>query len=383
MPWKETNVVNERTEFVLKAMRTDNFRELCGEYGISCKTGYKWRRRFLERGKAGMSDESRKPALSPMQVDGAVACEMVRLKNAHPYWGPKKIQVLYGRLHQPVPSLSTFKRVLGRAGLVKPRRTRKMKQSGGLYSGRKASAPNEVWTVDFKGWWYSAGSGRCEPLTVRDEYTRYVLDIRVVANGRTETVRECFERLFEQNGVPAAIRSDNGAPFASSYGILGLSRLSAWWVVLGIDLERGRPACPQDNGAHERLHLDMARELERQSVVDQQAAMDVWRKTFNEERPHEALGMRCPGDLYARSDRRYEGTPDDLEYPGMVSRRVHRAGYIVWQQQQIWLSHALAGWSVGLQRREHSKWDVWFGRVLLGQFDAATMSFTRRGMSET
>src|SRR5262249_16316076 len=152
-------------------------------------------------------------------------------------------------------------RVLQRAGLVQERRVRKRGQSGRLCSGRQATAPNEIWTVDFKGWWRVAGGQRCEPLTVRDEFSRYVLEVRAVADAGTATVRSWFERLFEQNGVPEAIRSDNGPPFASDNGLLGLSKLSAWWVALGIDLERGRPGCPQDNGGHERLHLDIQREL--------------------------------------------------------------------------------------------------------------------------
>lgn len=188
-----------------------------------------------------------------------------------------------------MPSANSFKRVLGRAGLVEKRRARERTEVGRICLGRKASAPNEIWTVDFMGWWRGANGQRCEPLTVRDEYSRYVLDLRVMADARTETVRACFERLFERNGVPEAIRSDNGSLFASSAGVLGLSKLSAWWVALGIDLERGRPGCPQDNGAHERLHLNDERELRGEQ---QQASFDEWRRSFNEERPHEALAMK-------------------------------------------------------------------------------------------
>src|SRR5262249_36320164 len=156
--------------------------------------------------------------------------------------------------------------------------------------GKKASAANEVWTVDFKGWWYGAQGGRCEPLTVRDEFSRYVLDLRALPDASMKTVRAAFERLFERSGLPGAIRSDNGSPFANVTGVLGLTQLSAWWVALGIDLERGRPGCPQDNGAHERLHLDIGKELEAKRLGEQQAVLDQWRRSFNEERPHEALG---------------------------------------------------------------------------------------------
>lgn len=376
MPWQQVEPMNQRSEFVLRAIKTDNFRELCREYRISTKTGYKWKERFVREGLSGMAELSRRPKSSPEGLDEAVVCEIIRLKHKHRHWGPRKIRKVYERFHEQVPSESSFKRVLERAGLVVPRRLRSRKESGRLHSGRKASAPNEVWTVDFKGWWYGAQSQRCEPLTVRDEFSRYVLELRLMANARGETVRTCFERLFEQHGLPEAIRSDNGAPFASDTGVLGLSRLSAWWVVLGIDLERGRPACPQDNGGHERLHLDVEKEL-RGNAVEQQAGFDEWRLTFNQERPHEALGMQCPAELYGDSQRKYEGTPADLEYEGMHSRKVAKWGSISWGSRMIFISGALAGWSVGLEPCGEGKHNVWFGRLLLGQLEERTLSFER------
>jgi len=368
--------MNQRSEFVLRAIKTDNFRELCHEYGISAKTGYKWKERFLEYGLKGMSELSRRPRSSPGGLDEAVVCEIIRLKQRHRHWGPRKIRKVYERLHEELPSESSFKRVLERAGLVQPRRLRGRHQAGRLFSGRRASAPNEVWTVDFKGWWHARGK-RCEPLTVRDEFSRYVLELRAVENARAETVRVCFERLFEQHGMPEAIRSDNGAPFASDQGVLGLSRLSAWWVVLGIDLERGRPGCPQDNGGHERLHLDVERELRGADWAEQQAGFDEWRRTFNQERPHEALGMRCPAEVYSKSQRKYEGTPDDLEYQAMNSRKVAKWGSISWASRLVFISGALAGWSVGLEPCGEGKHNVWFGRLLLGQLEERTLSFER------
>jgi transposase InsO family protein len=377
MPWKAVEPMNQRTEFVLRAMKTDNFRELCQEYGISTKTGYKWKERFLESGLSGMAELSRRPKSSPTGLEEATVCEIVRLKERHRYWGPRKIRRVYERLHGQAPSESSFKRVLERAGLVEPRRQRSRQQSGRLSSGRKAQAPNEVWTVDFKGWWYEAQGRRCEPLTVRDEYSRYVLELRAVADARTQTVQSCFERLFAQHGLPGAIRSDNGVPFASDQGVLGLSRLSAWWVALGIDLERGRPGCPQDNGGHERLHLDVERELRGQTVEDQQAAFEEWRRSFNQERPHQALGMKCPAELYHPSERKYEGTPEDLNYERMESRRVAKQGCIRWAKERVFISCALAGWSVGLEACPAGKWNVWFGRLLLGQLEEQTLSFQR------
>jgi transposase InsO family protein len=369
--------MNQRTEFVLRAMKADNFRALCREYEISPKTGYKWRERFLEYGLSGLGELSRRPKSSPGGLAEAEVCEIIRLKQRHRYWGPRKIRKVYERFHEEVPSESSFKRVLERAGWVEPRRLRARRPSGRLFSGRKAQAPNEVWTVDFKGWWHVPGDKRCEPLTVRDEFSRYVLELRAMVNAQSQTVRVCFERLFEQHGVPGAMRSDNGAPFASDQGVLGLSRLSAWWVVLGIDLERGRPGCPQDNGGHERLHLDVERELRGQDLVGQQAGFDEWRKTFNQERPHEALGMKCPAELYKGSERKYEGTPEDLEYKGMESRKVAKWGSISWGSRLIFISGALAGWSVGLEPWKEGQYNVWFGRLLLGQLEERTLSFKR------
>lgn len=377
MAWKEIDAMNQRTEFVLRALRTKNFRALCGEYGISTKTGYKWRERFLQYGLEGMAEESRRPKSSSSGLAEAVVCEIVRFKERYRKWGARKLRDVYFRTHGSAPSESSIKRVLARAGLVERRRLRKRQEAGRLFSGRRAQSPNEVWTVDFKGWWYTPNGERCEPLTVRDEFSRYVLEVRSVADSRTETVRACFERLFERYGMPAAIRSDNGSPFASTNAVLGLTRLSAWWVVLGIDLERGRRACPQDNGAHERLHLDISREIEARRGGEYQAELDEWRRVFNEERPHEALGMRRPAEVYERSERKYEGTPEDVEYPVMERRRVQHGGFIRWKGQWLFISTALKGWSLGLEQTGADHWNVWFGRLLLGQVETSTLSFQR------
>lgn len=375
MPWRKTEPMEQRIEFALKAMQTLNFRVLCQEYGISTKTGYKWKERFMREGLEGMGEESRRPKSHAAQLPEEEVCEIVRLKLAHMSWGPRKIRELYLRRHRGVASESTFKRVLERAGLTQKRRRRCCAEAGRLSSGRRASAPNEIWTVDLKGWWRSYGK-RCEPLTVRDEHSRYVLELRVMQNARTETVRQRFERLFERAGLPQAMRSDNGSPFASINALFGLSRLSAWWVALGIDLERGRPGHPQDNGAHERLHRDISREIEALGQSDQ-GSFDLWRQTFNYERPHEALGMRCPGELYRSSERKYEGTPDELHYPQMCARRVGAKGAIKVDNQHFFLSTALAGWDVGLKPLTQDRLEVWFGRLLLGQVDLSVGHFFR------
>jgi transposase InsO family protein len=375
MPWKQIEPMNQRIEFVLESLHTDNFRSLCQDYGISPKTGYKWRERFMAQGVQGMEEHSRRPQSSPRGLEEGVVCDIVRIKQQHLAWGPRKIRAIYSRTHPQSPSESSFKRVLERAGYTEKRRLRPKSQTGRLGSGRRAQAANEIWTVDFKGWWYG-GPGRCQPLTVRDEFSRYLLELRALPNAQSQTVRAVFERLFETRGLPQAIRSDNGPPFGHVAALLGLTQLSAWWVALGIDLERNRPGCPQDNPAHERLHLDIGRELEAERVSEQ-AVFDQWRRSYNEERPHEALGMRLPAELYCPSTRKYEGTPADLSYRGMETRRVQKTGHIVWERHGLFISTALQGWSVGLQARDEGLYDVWFGRLLLGQLDPQTASFRR------
>lgn len=270
--------------------------------------------------------------------------------------------------------MSSFKRVLEKAGMVKKRRKRSAKAGGRIVEGRRASAPNEVWTVDFKGWWYDE-EGRCEPLSVRDQCCRFVLELQALPDARTDTVQARFVILFQEYGLPESIRSDNGAPFASSQGLLGLSRLSAWWLALGIDLERGRPGCPQDNGAHERFHRDVCAELEKTPYAERQPAFDVWRQEYNEVRPHDALGKCTPSEVYEPSPRRYHGTPEILEYEGCATRRVNARGKISWEGKAIFLSTALRGWDVGLRPAEKGLIDVYFARLHLGQIEPSTAAF--------
>lgn len=376
MPWKESRKMDQRIEFVMKSLNCQNFGELCREYGISRKTGYKWRERFLRGGSGGLDELSRKPKGHAEALSEETICEIVRLKQAHPAWGPVKIRELYRRKHPAVtPSESSFKRVLDRAGLTEARKRRPARESGRLATGRKAEAPNEVWTVDFKGWWHGADKVRVEPLTVRDEFSRMILDLRALESAKTGAVRECFSRLFEAHGLPVAIRSDNGPPFASARGLLGLTRLSAEWLAMGIDLERGRPGCPQDNGAHERMHLDIRNELEAGRIGRDQDAFDLWREEFNTVRPHQSLGMRCPAEVYEPSSRSYHGVPERLDYGAMEARRVNQKGMICYRRERTFLSESLGGWDVGLAPIEDDLVEVRFASVLLGHLEPQTSSF--------
>lgn len=377
MPWKETPKMDQRIEFAMRAMSCGNFGELCREYGISRKTGYKWRERFVGSGLEGMKERSRRPKKHARSLSEEVVCRIVRLRSAHPSWGAHKIRDIYERRHGgEVPSESSFKRVMERCGLVKKRERRQREAGSRLEAPVKVEEPNALWTVDFKGWWRGASGRRVEPLTVRDAYSRYVLEMYAVENAKGATVGRRFEKLFEAHGLPTAIRTDNGTPFACSHALLGLTRLSAWWLALGIDLVRGRPGCPQDNGGHERLHLDIFRELERERRCEDQVTFDLWREEFNTVRPHEGLGMARPADVYRPSSRSYSGTPESIDYGGMDTRKVHRQlGTIVLGRETIPISQALGGWNVGLAPVPGGELEVWFAKLLLGHIDPQTASF--------
>ncbi len=382
MPWQETDVVDQRTEFVLRVIRgVERFGDVCREYGISRKTGYKWKERFLSEGLSGLGDESRRPQTSPRELTETMVCQIIKLKHAHPGWGPRKLRAVLARTGSPsdLPSESSFKRVLDKAGLVERRRRRSPREQGRLTLPVKAERPNHVWTIDFKGWWYTRNKSRFEPLTIRDGYSRYVLCAQALDNACTQTVQAAMIRVFEKHGIPEVLRSDNGSPFASSRSPLGLSRLSAWWLTLGIDLDRIAPGRPDQNGGHERMHRDVASEVEcraQDDPVSQQAALDVWRQTFNEVRPHEALGMRVPQEVYAPSPRKYDPAPVELEYPvGYSVRKVSRNGLVRIAGHQAAISEALAGRDVGLEAITSERYAVWFCRLRLGELDLSTDKF--------
>ena len=382
MPWRETEVVKLREEFVLKTLgNMMPFTQLCAEYGVSRKTGYKWMDRFKKGGLPALYDQSRKPRSSPDALDESIVCELIRIKKSvAKSWGPKKVLNLYERRHgrANAPSLSSVKRVLDRAGYVQHRCRPRRGDSARVQEGIVPAGVNDLWTVDFKGWWKTRDRSHCEPLTVRDGFSRFLLDLRAMETTAERVVRPAFESIFEQYGLPLAIRSDNGTPFASPQAPLGLSQLSSWWVSLGIRLDRIDPGRPDQNGAHERIHSDIRAELQAEpadGVEASQSLFDEWRHTFNWERPHEALQMRFPGEVYVRSDRPYEHNPMDVSYaPEWIERRVTCGGTIKLSQRAIHISHAVAGHVVGLQPIA-DRLDVWFDYLRLGHIDLHVWQF--------
>ena len=386
MPWKETDAMKEKRSFI-EAMLKQNrpFRELCREWGISEKTGYKWRKRFYEEGYAGLMEESRAPQDHPNAIDGDTAAEMIRLRLAHPTWGSKKLLALYQRIHPnlPLPSLSSVNRIIEKAGLLKKKRVHTAaitSECPRLNQALEVHESNDVWCIDFKGWWRSNGE-ICEPFTVRDKYSRKVLCVRLMTSKTAEAVRPVMTELFRKYGIPKAIHSDNGAPFAATNGILGLTVLSVWWITLGILPERSLPGCPGQNGSLERMHADIAREIEGKipgGIAANQAALDAWVEEYNSVRPNEAIGMKTPDEVYRPSERKYTGDFDILEYPaGYLPRKVFASGEIVLNGMRVTIGSALRGMCVGLrEQKQPGMYDVFLAEFLLGTLDMTSCCFT-------
>lgn len=370
-----------RNQFVLAATSPGaNISQVCREYGVSRTNGYKWIRRFQAEGQAGLDDKSRRPK-TISGIDGEFVLRIIELRRRYPKWGAKKLRQILLRSPDRVeaPSAKTIARVLDRVGEPRVRKPRRrLRVVLREHQPLVVNAPNDVWTVDFKGWWRTRDGRRFEPLTVRDAFSRYVLCLEMLGSSRADIVKPAFERLFESCGLPRVIRVDNGSPFACTSAPAGLSQLSAWWTSLGIRVSFSRPAHPQDNGAHERMHLDVADQLEADpadGLEVQQRAAAIWRAEFNEVRPHEAIAMRTPAQLYVRSSRRYTGVQPP-RYPASYGvRRVSSKGCVRYMGKAVFISESLIGHDLGIRRTQRGRIAVRFYNLDIGLFDLASAPF--------
>ena len=374
MPWKFKCVVGERLRLVNLALKAhEPIAQLSRVFGLSRPTIYKWIERFGEGGRRALRDGARRPRRSPSRTTGRWVAAIRRWRRRRPHWGAKKIgaklRQRYARLE--VPAVRTIARWLKKLKLVSRRRPRRSPQgplvvTGPLSLPRRAS---EVWTVDFKGWFRTGDGQRVEPLTVRDLFSRYGLSVRLLPDQSWRRVRAVFIGLFRRYGLPKVIRMDNGGPFAST-GPAKLSRLSAWWTVLGIGVEFIDPGHPEQNGAHEQFHRLLKAETTQppsSTPRAQQRRIDRWLRIYNQERPHEALGQKTPSQIYRRSARRYRVSWPEPSYPlSWMTRRVRSNGQIRWQGRLRFIGEAFVGYRVGLKPRRGGERGVYFGGLGLG-----------------
>lgn len=375
MPWSETCPMEERARFVLEALEGwDSMSELCARYGVSRRVGYKWLERYQREGLSGLADRSRAPHHQREATPQAIVDAIIALRRQHPTWGPRKLKAWLERERprKRWPACSTIGSILKRNGLTKPRRRRTLKPSVWRPPRTEADAPNRVWTADFKGE-FRLGSGRlCYPLTVVDAHSRFLLDCRGLPSTATAGARAGFERVFRTFGLPDVIRTDNGVPF-STQAVGGLSQLAVWWIQLGIRLERTRRRHPQDNGAHERMHRTLKAEATRPPARTrelQQRAFNRFRRIYNEERPHEALGLKPPASVYSPSARPMPKRLGAMSYPeAFETRRVNRHGQIRWRGEQYFVSETLRARTVGLEFQDCGDWNIYFGPCLVAVLD--------------
>jgi transposase InsO family protein len=373
MPWKASSVMEERLCFVARVLDGEAMTDVCREFGISRKTGYKIFYRYREHGLEALTDRSRRPVRYANQLPQQLESFIVNSKRNKPHWGARKIRdLLVRRLAGDVrvPAKSTIHAVLDRHGLVKRAGRKRNRATGTPLS--TGGMPNDLWCADYKGEFRLGNRAWCYPLTVTDHASRFLLLCEALESTREELAFTAFERLFAERGLPSAIRSDNGVPFASPNALFNLSKLSVWWLRLGIAIERIRPGKPQQNGRHERMHLTLKKQTTRPAGMNnlqQQATFDAFIHEFNNERPHEALNMKYPAEIYTPAPRLYQGLPE-LGYP-FHDRTilVTACGRICLHRKKINISTVLAGQTLGIKEIDEGIWLVSFMHYDLGYFD--------------
>lgn len=377
MPWKVSNVVNERMHFVSRLEDGERMTDLCLEFGISRKTGYKIWNRFRLLGPRAFYDQSRRPVTSPRTTDEEIQKLIVKLRKKHPTWGARKLKYGLERSHPALsfPAQSTIHEILKRHNLIVPRPYRKRRRATPTLKLTDSHAPNQIWSIDFKGDFQLGNRRRCYPLTVSDHYSRYLLSCEALERTQAPAVMPVLEAAFCKYGMPYIIRTDNGPPFAST-GLLGLSRLSVWWMRLGVIVERIAPGHPEQNGRHERMHLTLKQETCRPpgcNMLQQQERFDRFMYVYNHERPHESLGMKRPAEAYTPSPKNFPDFLEEPQYPlHDMSLKVSSNGHLYFhtgKRRQVYLSAALSGQSVGLREVDEHRWLVSFLDKKLGYID--------------
>ncbi len=381
MPWKASEPVTERMRFVSRYLDGERMTDLCREFEISRKTGYKFLQRYREDGPEGLLDQTRQPRRNPNRTSSGMVATIVELRRRYSTWGPKKLRARLEELHPGVkiPATSTIGQILKDEGLVSKRRRRRRAQpsEGPL---KPSQAPNDLWCIDFKGQFRMKNRKYCYPLTVSDHYSRYLLGCEALEGTSGLPVQTVLSQLFRAHGLPARIRSDNGTPFAS-VGHLGWSRLTVWLYRLGIEPERIEPGHPEQNGRHERLHRTLKSETAhppRSNLLAQQECFDAFRRVYNEERPHEALGMKSPSHVYHPSARPFQSDLCPLDYP-LCDETVHVGAYghaqIKHWGTTVHISRVLGGENVGIRRIHERTWLVYFKDIEIGYLDEENRQF--------
>jgi transposase InsO family protein len=383
MPWTETCVMDERVRFIGRVMDGEKIVDLCREFGISRKTAYKFLERYEKFGVDGLLDRSRRPIFSPGKTSDEIERHIIKLKSIQPSWGPKKLKAKLEQKYPGVqfPAASTMGAILHKHGLVQvSKRRRRLEERFYPTEIRQSKVPNEVWCVDFKGQ-FKLGNGRyCYPLTVTDHFSRYLLGCDALTSTSTTPAMDSFEAIFDEFGLPDAIRSDNGVPFSTPRGLGGLSELSVWWMRLGIQPERIEPGCPQQNGRHERFHLTLKNETTRPAkanLLQQQERFDLFRDEYNNERPHEALNMKTPSTKYKKSRRKLADAMKELDYPlHDFTVKVGSTGAVrLPGGKQCKIASFFTGHTLGLRELEEEVLLVSFGQFDLGYIEQKTGKF--------
>ena len=374
MPWLEATPMEQRERFIRDQQSgLYTMTELCERHTISRKTGYKWLERFDAGGRGALGDRSRAPHRCPHRISDDVAELICTARRQHPSWGPEKLLQWLAPRHPALelPAVSTAGDLLVRHGLVKKRRRRRPSAHPGVVPLTTAH-PNDLWTADFKGHFRTQDGVYCYPLTIADQHTRFLIACHGLLSTKGHGVRAVFDRLFRDYGLPRAIRTDNGVPFATT-GIHGLSQLNVWWMRLGIQHQRILPGRPQQNGAHERMHKTLKADAirpPRATLLAQQRAFNTFRTQYNDERPHQYLGGRTPAAVYCPSPRAYDARLPPIEYPGhFLVKRVTNAGTFRFKHRLLFIAHSLAPHTIGLEEVDDGIWSIFFCRVLIARLD--------------